>query len=105
MESINSLNDLNQFSSAPSLTQDQALCLLIELESYMANAEWFTLGIMAESSQKALAALREIESKFYWNNMQVIDKPEEEGPVFLKANQNSGEVQNKCSRKLSVYDH
>ena len=58
----------------------------------MAEAEWFTIGVMAPSSGAALDTLRRLESQQGWTPMQVVQTTEEAGPVFLKANQNTGSI-------------
>ena len=58
----------------------------------MAEAEWFTVGVMAPSSGAALDALRRLEAQQGWSPMQVVQTTEEAGPVFLKANQQMGTV-------------
>ena len=47
---------------------------------------------MAPSSNRAILILKEIESHFHWPEMKVATKANGEGPVFLKANQNTGDV-------------
>ena len=89
---INSINDLTTFRSAPNLSIEQTTFLLKELSNNMKNADWFTIGIMSPTKGKALLALRDVESFFHWTEMQVKNKPNKEGPVFLKANQKSGEI-------------
>ena len=58
----------------------------------MANASWFTVGVMAPTAAKALAALRALETSQGWHTMDVVDSTDEDGPVFLKANQQGGSV-------------
>ena len=41
---INSLNDLVNLRSAPTLDKDQSKILLKELSQYMDTADWFTDG-------------------------------------------------------------
>ena len=89
---INSLNDLRKIRSAPMLDINQEKRLLKELSSYMDDADWFTVGIMAPSCMHAIFVLKEMESLFSWSPMKVATKPQEDGPVFLKANQNTGDV-------------
>ena len=89
---INSLKDLKRLRSAPSLDKEQSKNLLRELCSYMTLADWFTIGIMAPSSQLALFALKELEVHFNWSAMKVVEKPIADGPVFLKANQKTGDI-------------
>jgi len=89
---IKCLTDLNNLRSAPSLNRSQSNKLMKELISHMNNSDWFTLGIMTSSSKLAIFTLREIESYFNWSAMKVAEKPLEDGPVFLKANQKTGDI-------------
>lgn len=89
---IKSLKDLNGHRSAPSLDATQSNHLLDQLCAYIGDADWFTVGIMAPSSSLAIFVLREMESRFNWTAMNVVDKPTEDGPVFLKANQKTGDI-------------
>ncbi len=90
--SICSLNDLNNFRSAPLLDKSQSEGLLIELIEHMNNSDWFTVGIMAPSVKNAINVINEIESYFNWPEMRIVEKPSEDGPVFLKANQKTGDI-------------
>ena len=47
---------------------------------------------MASSSKLSLFILRELENYFNWTAMKVAEKPDEDGPVFLKANQKTGDI-------------
>ena len=58
----------------------------------MAQASWFTVGVMAPSAAKALEALRALERSQDWETMNVVENTADEGPVFLKANQKGGSV-------------
>jgi len=89
---IQSLKSLNNLRTAPKLTSRQELTLYKELVVAMRDAEWFTVGIMAPSAEKALNSLRAIESLFNWSPMKVTESPNNEGPVFLKANQKTSQV-------------
>ncbi len=89
---INSLDDLKTIRSAPALNGSEREILLKELSFYMNDADWFTVGIMAPSSKLAVFTLKEMESRFNWTEMHLITKPNEDGPVFLKANQKTGEI-------------
>ena len=89
---INSLSDLRTIRSAPILNQNQQKKLLQELASYIAEADWFTIGIMAPSSFQAIIVLKDMERFFSWEPMTVATKPKENGPVFLKANQKTGAI-------------
>ena len=90
---IQYLADLEKFRSAPSLDKKQREILLAELISIMEKADWFTVGIMAPSSQIAINSLEAIESFFNWEPLLRKSKPKKENdPVFLKANQNTGYI-------------
>ncbi len=89
---INSLKDLQELRSAPSLDKTQEEMLMQELSKYIEEADWFTIGIMAESSNVAVDALKQMERRFNWSTMKIATKPKESGPVFLKANQRTGDV-------------
>ena len=58
----------------------------------MDNADWFTVGIMASSARVAIFIVKEMENHFNWPSMKVAGKPMEDGPVFLKANQRTGDI-------------
>ena len=89
---VESLKDLYLLRTAPTLNKDQTKSLFKELCLYMNDAEWFTVGIMAKSSKEAISSLRQIENCFKWQPMKLGEQPFKEGPVFLKANQNSGDI-------------
>ncbi len=90
---VQSLADLEKLRSAPSLDKKQREVLLAELVSLMDKADWFTIGIMAPSSQIALDSLKGMEKFFNWQKLVIKSKPnKEDDPVFLKANQNTGDI-------------
>ena len=89
---ISSLSDLARLRGAPELTTETAERLRAELHMAMANASWFTVGVMAPSAAQALEALRSLERSQTWDPMTVVASTEEEGPVFLKANQQGGSI-------------
>tara|TARA_Y100001968_G_scaffold111131_1_gene100620 strand:- start:9 stop:404 length:396 start_codon:yes stop_codon:yes gene_type:complete len=91
-EEINYLKDLNHLRSAPILNQVQRKNLLNELYKYMNRSDWFTMGIMADSKESGIIILREIEKFFKWNPMKIVSQPANAGPIFLKANQKTGDV-------------
>ena len=80
--------------SAPLLQPDQLKAIRKELEQVMAPCEWFTVGVMAPSAAAAVEALRRCERALGWEPLELDPSGEAlasiEGPVFLKANQNSG---------------
>ena len=89
---ITTLADLARLRSAPEMlpqTRDQ---LRQELQHAMADASWFTIGVMAPSIDQALSALRSLEKCQQWEPMELVDSPEQSGPVFLKANQKSATI-------------
>ena len=90
--SITSLGDLARLRGAPELTTETADHLRAELHKAMASASWFTVGVMAPSAAQALEALRSLERSQSWDPMTVVASTEEEGPVFLKANQQGGSI-------------
>ena len=89
---ISSLSDLARLRGAPELTPDTSDRLRSELRMAMAQASWFTVGVMAPSAAKALEALRALERSQDWETMNVVENTADEGPVFLKANQRGGSV-------------
>ena len=89
---ITSLSDLARLRGAPELSSEVWKGLRSELTEAMASASWFTVGVMAPSAAQALAALRALERSQAWEPMTVVASTEEQGPVFLKANQNGGSI-------------
>ena len=89
---ITRLSDLDKLRSAPKLNDDQSEEIKSELTLAMKQASWFTIGIMADSEEEALKALRCLEASFNWSPMQLVEHCQGQGPVFLKANQQSGDI-------------
>ena len=89
---INNLFDLNAFKSAPQLTKKQVKKLIQELELYVINADWITIGIMAPSDFDAIAALQSVCKKFSSVKFRNLDSLHANGNVFLKGNQKTGNV-------------
>jgi hypothetical protein len=89
---ITALSDLARLRDAPELSLETCKLLRAELASAMASSSWFTVGVMAPSAKKALAALRALETSQGWHTMDVVDSTDKDGPVFLKANQQGGSV-------------
>ena len=89
---INKLADLNSLRTAPQLTNRQIRELLEELEANILNADWITLGIMANSDLDAVEALRSISKKYSSIKFMDLDSLCADGSVFLKANQKTGNV-------------
>ncbi len=98
--SINVLNDLKNFRSAPKLSLRVSRKLFNELQIAMKQADWFTVGIMALSADQAISTLREIENKLSWPPMRSIEEPNKNGPVFLKANQQTGQFHTRIEEGL-----
>ena len=89
---IAKLTDLDKYRSAPTLSKKQSKILYDQLEDIIYTADWLTIGIMSPSLNKAINAIRRIEKKFKYNEMKCITLPDSNGPIFLKANQKSGEI-------------
>ena len=89
---VKNLADLARLRGAPELLPQIKSELQAELDQAMAMASWFTIGVMAPSTEQAIAALRSLEQSQQWEPLELVDKPEEPGPVFLKANQKGGTI-------------
>ena len=89
---IKSLNDLDRLRSAPVLTSEEHKNLMNQLVYQMTFADWFTLGIMTCSKEKSILIIRQIEKFFNWQSMNIAVQPNTKGPVFLKANQKTGDI-------------
>ena len=89
---ISKLEDLNKLRSAPQLNKKQSEILFNDLRNIINKSDWLTIGIMSPSLKKAINAVRRIEAKFGYNEMKCITLPSSEGPIFLKANQKTGEI-------------
>ena len=89
---INKLADLNSLRTAPLLSISQEKKLLGELETYIYNADWITIGIMAPSDIKAIEALQSISNKYSSITFRNLDSLHADGCVFLKGNQKTGNV-------------
>ena len=89
---INKLVDLNNFRSAPQLSNSQEKKLLEELEANIFNADWITIGIMAPSDIKAIEALQSISKKYSSIKFGNLGSLHADGGVFLKANQKTSNV-------------
>ena len=89
---INNLLDLNSLRTAPQLSKKQFNKLIEELESYINDADWITIGIMAPSDFDAIAALQSISKKYPTIIFKDIDSLHACGNVFLKGNQKTGNV-------------
>ena len=89
---INKLVDLNNLRTAPQLSISQEKKLLAELEAYIFNADWITIGIMAPSDDNAIEALQSISKKYASIKFGNLDSLNADGCVFLKGNQKTGNV-------------
>tara|TARA_B100001989_G_C24357515_1_gene372781 strand:- start:286 stop:672 length:387 start_codon:yes stop_codon:yes gene_type:complete len=89
---INKLVDLNSLRTAPKLNFVQEKQLLKELEVYIFNADWITIGIMAPCDNKAIETLRSISTKYSSIKFDNLDNLHAHGSVFLKGNQKTGNV-------------
>ena len=89
---INKLVDLNNFRSAPLLSNNEVKNLLEELETNIFNADWITIGIMAPCDTKAIETLRSISKKYSSIKFGNLDSLHADGSVFLKGNQKTGNV-------------
>ena len=89
---INKLVDLNNFRTAPKLSQIQDKKLLEELELKIVNADWITIGIMAPSDNEAIEALQSISKKYSSIKFGNLGSLHADGGVFLKANQKTSNV-------------
>ncbi|WP_413677643.1 DUF1824 family protein [Prochlorococcus sp. MIT 0916] len=89
---INKIEDLTKFRSAPKLDKNQSRILLNELKNIIYKSDWLTIGVMSPSIKKGINAVRKIEEKFEYQEMKCITLPKSEGPIFLKANQKTGEI-------------
>ena len=89
---INYLVDLTIFKSAPQLSKSQATKLLEELEPYIFDADWITIGIMASHDYDAVKALQSISKKYSSIKFRGLDSLHADGSVFLKGNQRTGNV-------------
>jgi hypothetical protein len=86
------LVDLNNFRTAPQLSNSQEKKLLEELEANIFNADWITVGIMAPSDNKAIEALKSISRKYSSIKFGNLGSLHADGGVFLKANQKTSNV-------------
>ena len=89
---INKLVDLNCLRTAPLLNNIQEKKLLEELETYIFNADWITIGIMAPFDTKAITTLKSISKKYSSIKFDNLDSLHADGSVFLKGNQKTGNV-------------
>ena len=86
------LEDLDKLRSAPKLNKKQSKILFNELSNLIHKSDWITIGVMSPSLKKGINAIRRIEEKFEYNEMKCVTLPSSDGPIFLKANQKTGEI-------------
>ena len=86
------LEDLDKFRSAPKLNKKQSKTLLNQVTLHINKSDWITIGVMSPSLKRGIDAVRRIEKKFEYDEMQCITLPSSDGPIFLKANQKTGEI-------------
>ena len=89
---INNLSDLNSLRTAPQLSKKLMKKLLEELEANILNSDWITIGIMATSDFDAIKALKSISKKYSSIKFLDLGSLHANGNVFLKANQQTGNV-------------
>ena len=89
---INYLVELNILKSAPKLSKSKTKKLLEELEPYIFDADWITIGIMASHDYDAIEALQSISKKYPSIKFSGLDSLHADGSVFLKGNQKTGNV-------------
>ena len=89
---IKKLEDLDQLRSAPKLNKKQSKILLNEVSRVIHKSDWITIGVMSPTLKQGLNAIRRIEEMFEYNEMKCITLPSTDGPIFLKANQKTGEI-------------
>jgi len=86
------LEDLDKLRSAPKLNKKQSKKLLNQLIHLIHKSDWITIGIMSPTLKRGINAVRRIEEKFKYDEMKCITLPISDGPIFLKANQKTGEI-------------
>ena len=89
---ISKLEDLDKLRSAPSLNKKQSERLFHQAKALLKDADWITIGVMSPTLIKGINAVRKIEKKFNYSEMRCITLPSSKGPIFLKANQKTGEI-------------
>ena len=89
---ITKLEDLDKFRSAPKLDKKQSKNLFNQVTLHINKSDWITIGVMSPSLKRGIDAVRRIQKKFEYNEMQCITLPSSDGPIFLKANQKTCEI-------------
>ena len=86
------LEDLDKLRTAPNLNKKQSKILFNELCHIIHKSDWITIGVMSPSLKQGIDAVRRLEEKFTYKKMECINLPVKKGPIFLKANQKTGEI-------------
>ena len=86
------LEDLDKLRSAPKLNKKQSKKLFYELSNILHKSDWITIGVMSPTLKRGINAVRRIEETFKYDKMKCITLPTNEGPVYIKANQKTGEI-------------
>ena len=86
------LEDLDKLRSAPKLNKKQSKTLFNQISHLIHKSDWITIGVMSPSLKRGINAVRRIEEKFNYDEMKCITFPISDGPIFLKANQKTGEI-------------
>ena len=81
------LTELSRLRTAPVLNATDKALIVPELQQQMALYRWFTAGIMALTADQAVRSLRQLEQHQDWTAHELISDPKLDGPVYLKANQ------------------
>ncbi len=89
---ISKLEDLDKLRSAPILNSKQIELLTKQVEDIIYKTDWVTIGVMSPCIEAGIEAVRRIEKRFNYIEMKCITLPSLNGPIFLKANQNTGEI-------------
>ena len=89
---IYNLEDLDKLRSAPKLDEKQSKSLFHQVKPIINKADWLTIGVMSPSLKKGIDVIRRIEKTFTYKEMECITLPASKGPIFLKANQKTGEI-------------
>ena len=97
---ISRLEDLDRLRSAPILNKKQLEILLYQVEDVIYKADWVTIGVMSPCLEKGIYAVRKIEEMFNYNEMKCVTLPTSNGPIYLKANQKTGEIHARIEQGL-----
>ena len=89
---INQLADLNKYKTAPILDSSQSKRLSEELDAKIIDSDWLTIGVMAKSDIEAKIALNTVIQKYSFIQFKDFEGLKAFGHVFMKGNQNTGEV-------------